>query len=366
MIATSMPTPNPLAFLADFMAPDAASPPVPNEFAALLAQLNFVPPPANGVPAAETPPTSDADATFAMDDDEDDMGPVPKGLEAIADTLAAALSAVMTAAGKTVAPAFGRPVAADKPAKTATASPAPTETTIEAALLTALATTPTPTSKGGKSATSAAASAPMFVAKLEALALADAPDPALAADLPIVDQPALKIELPVDRALPLPALAAIPLPADPAAIDMSAATAPTSSSEIAMTHHLDLAKDGAWLDRLARDIARTANHDAQLRFQLNPEHLGSLRVELANTADGTAIRLSADTEAARAILADAQPRLIAEARAQGLRISEAQVDLGNHGGQQRGHQENHQPAVRIVRAADEQAPKARQSAERYA
>jgi flagellar hook-length control protein FliK len=209
----------------------------------------------------------------------------------------------------------------------------------------------------------------MFVAKLEALALADAPDPALAADLPIADQPALKIELPVDRALPLPTLAAIPLPADPAApaaIDMNAATAPTSSSEIAMIHHLDLAKDGAWLDRLARDIARTANHDAQLRFQLNPEHLGSLRVELANTADGTAIRLSADTEAARTILADAQPRLIAEARAQGLRISEAQVDLGNHGGQQRGHQENHQPAVRIVRAADEQAPKARQSAERYA
>jgi flagellar hook-length control protein FliK len=363
MIATSMPTPNPLAFLADFMAPDAASAPVPNEFAALLAQLNFVPPPANGAPAAETPPASDADATIATDDDEDDRGPVPKGLEAIADTLAAALSAVMAAAGKTVAPAFGRPVAADKPAKV---TPAETAATIEATLLAAPATTPAPTSKGGKTATPAAASAPLFVAKLEALALADAPDPALAADLPIADPPALTIELPVDRALPLPTLAAVPLPADPAAIDMSAATAPTSSSEIAMTHHLDLAKDGAWLDRLARDIARTANHDAQLRFQLNPEHLGSLRVELANTADGTAIRLSADTEAARAILADAQPRLIAEARAQGLRISEAQVDLGNHGGQQRGHQENHQPAVRIVRAADEQAPKARQSAERYA
>ena len=134
-----------------------------------------------------------------------------------------------------------------------------------------------------------------------------------------------------------------------------------------MTHHLDLARDGEWLDRLARDIARVADHDARLRFQLNPEHLGSLRVELTNAGDGTAIRLTADSEAARAILIDAQPRLIAEARAQGLRISESQVDIGGQTGQQRGKEENPQTFVRTQQQReDSPARPAHSAAERYA
>jgi flagellar hook-length control protein FliK len=111
--------------------------------------------------------------------------------------------------------------------------------------------------------------------------------------------------------------------------------APVNPSDELMKHHLDLARDTQWLDTLARDIARAAQSDNLLRFQLNPEHLGSLKVELLNGAHGTSVKLTADTEAARAILADAQPRLVAEARAQGLRISETQVDLSGHGGGQR-------------------------------
>lgn len=102
-------------------------------------------------------------------------------------------------------------------------------------------------------------------------------------------------------------------------------------ADIAIKQHLDLARDSEWLDALARDISRMAARDGQLNFQLNPEHLGSLKVELANNANGTSIRLTADTEAARAILVDAQPKLLAEARAQGLRVSDAQVDLGGQG-----------------------------------
>jgi flagellar hook-length control protein FliK len=93
-------------------------------------------------------------------------------------------------------------------------------------------------------------------------------------------------------------------------------------------HQLDLAADGAWLDQLAKDIAAAGEDGAPLRFRLNPETLGSLRVEVTQQRDGAAIRLTADTEAARAIIADAQPKLIAEARAQGVRISETHVDLG--------------------------------------
>ena len=114
-------------------------------------------------------------------------------------------------------------------------------------------------------------------------------------------------------------------------------------------HHLNLVKDSEWLDSLAKDITRAAQSDTHLRFQLNPEHLGSLKVEVLNGANGTSVKLTADTEAARAILVDAQPRLVAEARAQGLRISEAQVNLSSQGGQ--GGQRHTGEASLVVRTS---------------
>jgi flagellar hook-length control protein FliK len=104
-------------------------------------------------------------------------------------------------------------------------------------------------------------------------------------------------------------------------------------AEVMIEHQLDMAHEGEWLDQLARDIAQTVGSDKNpLRFRLNPETLGTLRVEITQDRNGAAVRLTADTEAARSIIADAQPRLISEARAQGIRISEAHVDLGNHAG----------------------------------
>jgi flagellar hook-length control protein FliK len=44
------------------------------------------------------------------------------------------------------------------------------------------------------------------------------------------------------------------------------------------------------------------------------------------------VRFSADNEATRAMIADAQPQLVAEARAQGMRIADTQVDLSSPGG----------------------------------
>jgi flagellar hook-length control protein FliK len=89
-----------------------------------------------------------------------------------------------------------------------------------------------------------------------------------------------------------------------------------------------------------------------LRFRLNPETLGTLNVELSQGAQGASVRLTAETEAARAIIAEAQPRLIAEARAQGVRIAEAHVDLGGGGGasgQSRRHGEETPTFVRTHR-----------------
>ena len=129
-------------------------------------------------------------------------------------------------------------------------------------------------------------------------------------------------------------------------------------------------------DSRGRNAAAAANHQGHLKFQLNPEHLGALTVEIANSAAGTAIRMTADSDQARAIIADAQPRLIAEVRAQGLRVAESHVDLNQHGnggsafaqGQQRQSSEDHKPFARtqsVIRDdADDSA--ARDDGELYA
>jgi len=120
---------------------------------------------------------------------------------------------------------------------------------------------------------------------------------------------------------------------DTGTVDQGRVAAP--AGELLIARHLDLAQDHAWLDRLAQDIALSAGDASRVRFALAPEHLGRLTVDIANGADGTAVRLTAETEQAHRILADAQPRLIAEARAQGLRVTESSVDLDQrHSGQQ--------------------------------
>lgn len=162
---------------------------------------------------------------------------------------------------------------------------------------------------------------------------------------------AVKHEKPVETVLPV---ATRPIDAAPAAI-LAAVGAPVESpaaaaspSPIAVAEpaiepmveqQLDLAHESEWLDRLAKDIARAGAADGPLRFRLHPESLGSLQVELTQQAAGTSIRMTADSETARAIIADAQPRLVAEARAQGVRIAETHVDLGGGGQAQAGGQQ---------------------------
>lgn len=121
-----------------------------------------------------------------------------------------------------------------------------------------------------------------------------------------------------------------PTPATPfEPVSAAASVEAPAPAEPVIEQQLDLAREGEWLDRLAKDIARTAAGEGHLRFRLNPEHLGSLHVELTQGSSGASVRLTADTEAARTILVDAQPRLVAEARAQGVKIAETHVDLGS-------------------------------------
>ena len=79
--------------------------------------------------------------------------------------------------------------------------------------------------------------------------------------------------------------------------------------------------------------------------------------------------MTVDTEAARQILTDAQPRLTAEARAQGVRIAETHVDLsgsGRHapGDQRRQDDARQTPLIRTAPGAGPDAAATARSARR--
>lgn len=186
------------------------------------------------------------------------------------------------------------------------------------------------------------------------------------------------VQQPVPIQVQQPVLAMAEAPAQPAAEPMPAL--PRESVAEALERQLDVAADGEWLDQLARDIVRTGaagGEGGALRFRLNPETLGQVRVELSQGADGATVRIAAETEGARALLADAQPRLLAEARAQGVRIAETEVSLAGSGHdapagqQQRREEAEAEPRLRTARgghgAASETGDEpARTSSDRYA
>lgn len=104
-----------------------------------------------------------------------------------------------------------------------------------------------------------------------------------------------------------------------------------SAADASMTRTLAVAHDGQWLDSLARDIAATAT-DSTLRFRLSPEHLGGMTVQIDHADNGASVHLAADKAETRQMLVDAQPRLVAEARAQGLTLRETSVGSGGTDG----------------------------------
>jgi flagellar hook-length control protein FliK len=158
-------------------------------------------------------------------------------------------------------------------------------------------------------------------------------------------------------------LTTAPFPAGPLAATGPAPGPLAPSPELAIERELDLAHEGEWLDRLARDIVRAGANEGAMRFRLHPQTLGHLQVELSQGDHGTSIRVSVETEAARAILVDAQPRLLAEARAQGVRVAGSEVDLfgsGHHSGSDPRRQADgpQTPFIRTARATGSEAAQA--------
>lgn len=204
-----------------------------------------------------------------------------------------------------------------------------------------------------------------------------------------LEKPVSKNAAPAPAATaPQPAQQAVPNPVQQPVLPMAEAPAqlalepmaalPRENVAEAVERQLDVSADGEWLDQLARDIVRTGaagGEGGALRFRLNPETLGQVRVELSQGAEGATVRIAAETEGARALLADAQPRLLAEARAQGVRIAETEVSLAGSGSspeqQQRREEAQAEPRLRTAlggrgAAADTGEEPARTSSDRYA
>lgn len=91
---------------------------------------------------------------------------------------------------------------------------------------------------------------------------------------------------------------------------------------------LDLSKESAWLDRLARDITATASDTGKLSFRLIPPQLGKLDITVETRSEGVALQMTAETREARSIIAAAQPKLTEALGAQGIRVAEASVTSG--------------------------------------
>ena len=209
--------------------------------------------------------------------------------------------------------------------------------------------------------------APTHPATSDKTPVKDAPQPVQAQAQASAAATAIQVAAPLPSAEPpQPALSPTPASPAPTVVEKAAAVDGTSTADLAVERKLDLSRDGQWLDRLARDIARAASDDSPLRFRLHPQTLGHLQVELQQGDRGTAVRMTVDTEAARQILTDAQPRLTAEGRAQGVRIAETHVDLSGSGRQAPGDQRRQDearptPFIRTATGADAAAVTARTS-----
>ena len=198
-----------------------------------------------------------------------------------------------------------------------------------------------------------------------ALLLAAAPRPV--SDAPAgVDRPqgdrAANVDI-VISAKSEPAISAVSIAIATRDAGFSIASALPAAPDIAVSRHLDLARGDAWLDDLARDIAGAAGRSNRLNFALAPETFGRLDVEIRRGETGVSIHMAAQSATARDILSAAQPRLIDEIRAQGVRISAAEIaaDTSGFGGESARHTPR-SPEVPVIEARHAERPADRRAA----
>lgn len=104
--------------------------------------------------------------------------------------------------------------------------------------------------------------------------------------------------------------------------------------------HLNLARDGMWLDQLTTDIIAASDQTDHISFRLTPAHLGQLDVDLITSDAGLTVNIATSTEEASQIVAAQQPSLIESLQTQGIRVADTQVTSSNDMSRQNQSQRN--------------------------
>ena len=143
----------------------------------------------------------------------------------------------------------------------------------------------------------------------------------------------------------------------------SAAIVP-GAQDIFACRQLDLARDQLWLGQLASDIVAARGTDDRISFRLLPEKLGRLDVELTSHETGLSVKIEASTDDAAKLLASAQSRLVDELRAQGVRVSSAEVTHGDLSRQDKRPHPQAAQAVTEFRAPDTAKPEKTKAVQR--
>ena len=99
------------------------------------------------------------------------------------------------------------------------------------------------------------------------------------------------------------------------------------------------------IDRI--EMLRDEANANDTRIRLVPDALGGVDVSLRKDGDTLHVHFTADTQATRQLLTDAQPRLVELADARGVKLGQTSVDTGTGGG---ANHTNHQTRGEIPRA----------------
>lgn len=105
-----------------------------------------------------------------------------------------------------------------------------------------------------------------------------------------------------------------------------------SVAPVAAPQSLDLGRRD-WMEQMIEriDTLQSQGGARETRIRLTPDALGAIDVSISHDEGGVRIHIATDTALARAMLADAAPRLTEMAELRGLRLSQANVDPGTAG-----------------------------------
>lgn len=111
-------------------------------------------------------------------------------------------------------------------------------------------------------------------------------------------------------------------------------------------------RDDSWMTAMIDQIEemRDAGGTRETSIRLSPDSLGELDISIRHDGDKIHVRFNAESPAARALLAEAQPKLAELAEARGIRLGQTSVNGGDAGTANQGARQDAQRTANIPAA----------------